>query len=917
MSRSKWIPELLVGLVIALVVAPCTPGIANALTPPSPSPPSGFVSVTDFGARGDGRTDNAPAIQAALDAANRVFFPAGDYLIKTNLRLNDGNILQGDPQASRIVIDDSFVKRAGWAPGYAAIYNAHFGAAYNPNTADAMEIRGLRVSMTGTSAMKVTAIMAFANVKRLVVDDCDLLCAGTLGSVNGLDLYAGCQNVSITNNTIRTLNGASHGGPLLIRNECIGNGDTTVTRAVSVIGNHLESNEGDEMLNVCGDDGPTEDVTIQNNTFHHLSGGTRPVVSIAMYAAGNYKGVLDPPTAALTDVLFDHNSVIIDDFSCDGIRVGNASDTTHVVDNVSITNNTVTCAMSGGTGSIIRCEPASICRNVVVAGNSVSSTGTSLITYGIACVEEVRNNILSGRIRDGFAYCGAVRDNVMQGIGEGFGTVDCSLVTGNTISNVAVGVECEKTATYQILGNAITPAEGASTGAIYGNSLNGTVNPSLVARGNTINLQHAGSIGIRLEGHGFCGLGDNQWNGVGTYASLPSGAQDALAPSTKQSGADDAWHRGPVTVVLTVTDPESGVKSTEYRLDGGAWTDGTRALVGGDGVHALGYRSTDNAGNVETEKTASIRFDTTSPLASVSGNDESWHSSSVTLMFSASDPKPKVTAPVASASSGVAYIEYKVGLAGAWKSGAAVEVDPPANARTTTNISYRAVDGTGNIQPEKTCDVKFDTTSAPLPVDTTAPVTTTHGADNAWHKTPVSITFTAEDSGADAVGVAYTEYQVDGGTWTVGSGVTLAALANHSFDGAHVIGYRSADTAEPANVEDAHTCTVRIDTTGPTTMALATVRVKKGRTATLKYRINDALSSGVGLSPAATVTIVVQASKSKTVKRLTLGTRATNTPLSFKWTCGLKKGNYRFLIYATDLAGNRQASVGSNRLVVR
>ncbi len=433
MSRSRWLPGLLAGLVLGLVVASGAPNVASARTSPASSAPSGFVSVTDFGARGDGRTDDAPAIQAALDAAKLVYLPAGDYLIKTNLRINDGAVLQGDQQASRIVINDSFVKRVGWGSDYAAIYNADFGAAYNPDTADAVQIRGLRVRMTVTSPSTITAIMAFANVNRLVVDDCDLLCDGTSGGMTGLDVYAGCQNVSISNNSIRTLNGTPHGGPLLIRNECVSNGGTTVTRAVSVIGNHFESNQGDEMLNVCGDDGPTQDVTIQYNTFHHLSGGTRPVVSIAMYAAGNYAGVLDPPAAALSNVLFDNNTVMIDDFSSDGIRVGCASDLTHVVDNVSITNNNVTCAVSGGTAAIIRCEPRSICHNVVVGGNTVTSTGTPQITYGVASVEEVRNNILSGTIREGFAYCGAVRDNVFQGNGQGFGTVDCPLVTGNTV----------------------------------------------------------------------------------------------------------------------------------------------------------------------------------------------------------------------------------------------------------------------------------------------------------------------------------------------------------------------------------------------------------------------------------------------------------------------------------------------------
>ncbi len=110
---------------------------------------------------------------------------------------------------------------------------------------------------------------------------------------------------------------------------------------------------------------------------------------------------------------------------------------------------------------------------------------------------------------------------------------------------------------------------------------------------------------------------------------------------------------------------------------------------------------------------------------------------------------------------------------------------------------------------------------------------------------------------------------------------------------------------------------MKIDTTGPITMALARVTVRKGRRATFKYRVNQALPSGAACSPTATVTIVVRSSKTETARRLKLGTRATNKPLSYKWTCSLRRGSYRFFVYASDLAGNRQVSVGSNRLVVR
>lgn len=63
------------------------------------------VSVKDFGAVGDGVTDDTAAIQAAIDASARVYLPAGNYKVKTlNLRRRNptdplgmsGTILYGD-----------------------------------------------------------------------------------------------------------------------------------------------------------------------------------------------------------------------------------------------------------------------------------------------------------------------------------------------------------------------------------------------------------------------------------------------------------------------------------------------------------------------------------------------------------------------------------------------------------------------------------------------------------------------------------------------------------------------------------------------------------------------------------------------------------------------------------------------------
>jgi hypothetical protein len=53
-------------------------------------------NVRDFGAKGDGTTDDSAAIQAALDLKGQVYIPTGTYLINTTLRIKDNTKLYGD-----------------------------------------------------------------------------------------------------------------------------------------------------------------------------------------------------------------------------------------------------------------------------------------------------------------------------------------------------------------------------------------------------------------------------------------------------------------------------------------------------------------------------------------------------------------------------------------------------------------------------------------------------------------------------------------------------------------------------------------------------------------------------------------------------------------------------------------------------
>jgi subtilisin family serine protease len=183
-------------------------------------------------------------------------------------------------------------------------------------------------------------------------------------------------------------------------------------------------------------------------------------------------------------------------------------------------------------------------------------------------------------------------------------------------------------------------------------------------------------------------------------------------------------------------------------------------------------------------------------------------------------------------------------------------------------------------------------------VDTVAPVTTAVGADDAWRSRPVTVAFAADDGGS---GVAYVESSLDGGAWTQGATRVVSGNA------AHTLAFRAVDNA--GNAESPQQVTVRVDAGRPAPLALSNATVKRGKRATLKYRVDD-------VTPRATCRIKVYRGE-RLVKTLKPGLVTTNAARTHTWTCKLRRGRYTWKVYATDQAGNTQGRPGVKTLTVR
>ena len=214
--------------------------------------------------------------------------------------------------------------------------------------------------------------------------------------------------------------------------------------------------------------------------------------------------------------------------------------------------------------------------------------------------------------------------------------------------------------------------------------------------------------------------------GNATSKSVSGIGIDRTAPNTAAT-APSGWSASNATVELAPFDALSGVKTTRYRVDGGASAPGTHVALSGDGVHTVEFWSVDAAGNAETPKSVEVKIDGTAPGIShqlgAPANANGWHNADVTITYACSD-----------ATSGVASC-------GPDRAGA----NAVAGEGKDQDITGEAVDNAGNAA--------FD--HALISLDKTAP-TIDAAADRApngahWYDADVTVTFSCGDtlSGVD------------------------------------------------------------------------------------------------------------------------------------------------------------------------
>ena len=352
--------------------------------------------------------------------------------------------------------------------------------------------------------------------------------------------------------------------------------------------------------------------------------------------------------------------------------------------------------------------------------------------------------------------------------------------------------------------------------------------------------------------------------------STPPNTAASLSGTTGSNG----WYRSSVKVTLTATDPLSGVASTFYRVDAGAWKKYTAAVtVGGDGSHTVDYNSTDRAGNVETIRSTPFKLDTIAPSTAASlsgtlGGNGTYYVGPVNVTLTATD-----------ATSGVASTTYRV------DGGPSVTYISTftVSGNGTHTVAFSATDNAGNVETTKNVVVQIGKLIASPPT-TTLDVNGSSGT-NGWYVTSSTATLNATSPSGSAVSI---EYRLDGGPWSA----YTAPLA--LGDGVHVVDYNATDAN--GMKEATKTATVRVDSIAPALWGLEPSGRSSTSNVTISWRSSD---GGSGLSR---------------FEMSVDGAPFQSIGMSSSLSLNLPDGGHNVWIRAIDVAGNVATQVVSFRV---
>ncbi len=347
-----------------------------------------IVSVRDYGARGDGVTDDTTAVQAAIATGKSVYFPAGNYISGQQIITTQGQTVFGEGDLSVITANASGINLFVPRSSYITIRD--------------LRLNGVESNGTNTSFAVFTAAAnpaSYLNVENVVVSGA----TGSVGFNNAIKFDDSCHYGQVKNCSIERLWGNTSGrGYGVLAGNVVGCRVTESTMiATSGRGRH-----GIYFSAGCSDSVASGNYLngFDQEGISQYSTGVQPSCARNVYNSNTLQGCSASNNAASGSIgIYGHS------YGC------------------VISNNTITG--SGQRGITVDGSGVTDCANTLVIGNTVSYSKTN----GINLISTVRCSVIGNIVFESSTASAGASANIMIRTDGSTACVD-TLIEGNMSS---------------------------------------------------------------------------------------------------------------------------------------------------------------------------------------------------------------------------------------------------------------------------------------------------------------------------------------------------------------------------------------------------------------------------------------------------------------------------------------------------
>lgn len=273
------------------------------------------ISVKDFGATGNGTTDDTTAFNNALVAAagKSLYVPAGTYLC-TTLTVYGGTTVYGDSPTTSVIKAKSSLSTSS-----PLVKNPNQSGTAYTYTDKGIELRNLALNGNNLGT-RTEGLLFFSKVEDALIDNCRIYNVQYIGAA-----FAGCLSVTVSN-TLFTECGNStvtiEGGAAVwigAATDTTESFDVSITdnsflsnrwsavyangSRLSVIANYMSANQESAVF-MTGNNNIIADNWISNQTRKYISASGIEAGGDNLTVTGNYVGDTDSDSISITDLQF-------------------------------------------------------------------------------------------------------------------------------------------------------------------------------------------------------------------------------------------------------------------------------------------------------------------------------------------------------------------------------------------------------------------------------------------------------------------------------------------------------------------------------------------------------------------------------------------------------------------------------------